>query len=168
MSISDDDSCVGTTAVRPPLSPTHHRMFSDSTITEEGKSPNSFQDALSAMASPLPYGPPRAALSSNDKFTKGGQKLRREESPLNDAAPPTWWDKIVLFYDIWYHRLRTHWVYFVAFLLASIVCCSIAIGWSFRLRTFNIADPDSVNNAVVSCLVALLLERLSRHLIFNV
>ncbi|RDX55062.1 hypothetical protein OH76DRAFT_860630 [Lentinus brumalis] len=139
---------VEATAVRPPLSPTHHRMLSDSTITEEAKSPNSFHDALSAMASPLPYGPSDAALGLNHKFTKNGN-LRREESPSNDTTPPSRWEKIVAYYDVWYHRLRVRWVWFVAFLLVSIVCCSIAIGWSFRLRTFNIADPDSVNNAIV-------------------
>ncbi len=145
---------VETTAVRPPMSPTHHRMLSDSTITEEAKSPNSFHDALSAMASPLPYGPSSAALSLNDKFTKDGN-LRREESPSNDTTRPSWWEKIVAYYDLWYHRLRVRWVWFVAFLLVSIVCCSIAIGWSFRLRTFNIADPDSVNNAIVSATASL-------------
>ena len=59
-------------------------------------------------------------------------------------------------YDLWYHRLRTHWVAFLAVLLSGIVCCSIAVGWSFRLKTFNIADPDSVNNAIVWFLSSML------------
>ncbi len=49
-------------------------------------------------------------------------------------------------YDRWYRRLNSHWILFVAFVLASIVCCSIAIGRSFclnRLKTTNIADADS-------------------------
>lgn len=73
--------------------------------------------------------------------------MRREESPepVPEGGPAMWWDRIVVWYDLWYHRLRFRWPWFLVFLLSTIVCCSIATGWSFRLKTFNIADRDSVN-----------------------
>ena len=141
------------TAVRPPLSPTHHRVLSDSTIAEEPKN-DSFRDALNTLASPLPYEPTSAfTVNSKQAYVNDGEKLRREESPVAEGSksgPPTWWDKIVLLYDLWYHRLKMNWPVFVAVLLTGIVCCSIAIGWSFRLKTFNIADADSTHDSIVS------------------
>ena len=60
------------------------------------------------------------------------------------------WDKLVTFYDIWYHRLKKRSAWVVAFVLCSTVASSIAIGWSFRLKTFNIVNGQDVQDAIVS------------------
>ncbi|KAI0823761.1 hypothetical protein BC628DRAFT_1411501 [Trametes gibbosa] len=52
-------------------------------------------------------------------------------------------------YDIVYYRLRRHWILFCVFILAGTVSCSLAIGWAFRLKTFNTADRDSILDSVV-------------------
>ncbi|EIW63352.1 uncharacterized protein TRAVEDRAFT_112912 [Trametes versicolor FP-101664 SS1] len=44
--------------------------------------------------------------------------------------------------------MKQHWIIFCAVLLAIIVSGSLAIGWAFRLRTFNIADPGSTDSIV--------------------
>ncbi|KAI0780115.1 hypothetical protein C8Q74DRAFT_743742 [Fomes fomentarius] len=130
-------------AVRPPPSPMHNRMFSDSTVIEEAKSPNSFNDTL--VGSPLPYRPTNVTPTLNGRASNISMKDPERGVPHS----PTGWKKMMELYDHWYQRLKSHWILFVAFVLASIVCCSIAIGWSFRLKTFNIADTDSEHNAIV-------------------
>ncbi len=121
-----------------------HRMTSVSTVIEEAKSPNSFHDTL--VGSPLPYQPINATPTSNGRASNISMKDPERGVPHS----PTGWEKMMELYDRWYRRLKSHWILFVAFVLASIVCCSIAIGWSFRLKTFNIADADSEDNAIVS------------------
>ncbi|KAI0374102.1 hypothetical protein BV20DRAFT_1033503 [Pilatotrama ljubarskyi] len=137
------------TSARPPLSPTHNRVRSESTIAEVLPS-NTFQDALSTMvSSPLPYLEKHA--QGNEKGDLKGHDIGsgEDQDDQNKGAVSATWDKIMLYYDLAYHRLKQHWIIFTVFLLTSIVCCSIAIGWAFRLRTFNIADPDSIHNSTV-------------------
>ncbi|KAI1794076.1 hypothetical protein LXA43DRAFT_156755 [Ganoderma leucocontextum] len=137
-------------AVRPPLSPMHHRMLSESTIAEEPKH-NPLQAALASMASPLPYGP-TSAFTVDSKAFEVEEGRSREDCPSVEESKtgrPAWWGRVVQVYDLWYHHLKSKWPFFVVLLLSSIVCCSIAIGWSFRLKTFNIADADSSHNSIV-------------------
>lgn len=59
------------------------------------------------------------------------------------------WLKLTQYYDLVYHRLKQHWVISCVALIATIVGCSLGIGWAFRLRTFNIADPDNMSDSMV-------------------
>lgn len=63
--------------------------------------------------------------------------------------------KVLNYYGIAYHFLKQHWIIFTAFLLSGIVSASIAVGWSFRLKMFNIADSDSTHNAVVGSFLSI-------------
>ena len=143
---------IGETSARPAVSPTHNRVLSDSSVTVEHViSPNRFQDSLTEMvASPLPY---TGLRSPRELDEKGDLKAETtaivdEPEPVGWRASPTW-IKLTLQYDLAYHYLKQRWGFFCAFLLVGIVCCSIAIGWRFRLKTFNIADPDSVHDSIV-------------------
>ncbi|KAH9892519.1 hypothetical protein C8Q73DRAFT_61394 [Cubamyces lactineus] len=143
----------GETSARPALSPTHNRALSNSSVTVEqhNLSPNRFQDSLSEMvASPLPYTGLRSPGESDEKRDLKAETtaIVDEPEPVGWKASPTW-IKLTLQYDLAYHYLKQRWGIFCAFLLVGIVCCSIAIGWRFRLKTFNIADPDSVHDSIV-------------------
>lgn len=140
--------------VRPSLSMHHHPMFSENTIAEDPKR-NSFQVNLAPMVSPLPYGLARAFTPESKASVVEGGKLSLEDSPTfkleeGKSSPPIWWTGFVPRYDSCYDYLKQKWPVYVVLLLSSIVCCSVAIGWSFRLRTFNIADADDSHNSIVS------------------
>ncbi|KAM5530767.1 hypothetical protein V8D89_015574 [Ganoderma adspersum] len=137
-------------AVRPPLSPMYHRMFSESTVGEEPKH-CSFQEVLASMASPLPYGATGAFTMDSEASAVGEGKSREDVLAIeeNKSGQPAWWAEVVVHYDSWYHYLKKKWPVFVVLLLSGILCCSIAVGWSFRLKTFNIADAGNSHNSIV-------------------
>ncbi|KAI0358370.1 hypothetical protein OH77DRAFT_1174662 [Trametes cingulata] len=136
-------------SARGPPSPTHNRIRSESTVVEEVLTPNTFQDALSAMvSSPLPY-LDKTAKGSEKGDLKGPVEEHENEDDESKGAISATWDKIVHYYDVAYYHLKQHWIIFTVFILTAIVCCSISIGWALRLRTFNIADPDSIHNSIV-------------------
>ncbi|KAI0675257.1 hypothetical protein C8Q78DRAFT_1067059 [Trametes maxima] len=145
MSYADDSA-------HPLPSPTHNRVRSESTIAEEVIPPNRFQDALSTIVDlNMPYEHTHAQHVQNGDFKeKGIQRVTEPENATETKIPlsPMWlW--IGDTYDLWYHRLKQHWILFCVLLLAGIVGSSLGIGWRFRLRTFNIADPDSIHNSTV-------------------
>ena len=78
--------------------------------------------------------------------------LERTDSPnqLSPQDSSTWRDEWVRMYDKWYHWLKKRSWWVVAFVLATTVASSIAIGWSFRLKTFNIADGSEAGDSAVS------------------
>ncbi|KAH9858788.1 hypothetical protein C2E23DRAFT_880216 [Lenzites betulinus] len=131
----------------------HNRILSEATISPEVHSPNSLQDAFSTMrSSTLPYTGNHHQQDVDEKGMYKGPHAsvseQRESSPETSVKVGTWL-KITTYYDVAYHKLKQHWILFCIFLLAGIVSCSLAIGWAFRLKTFNIADPDSILDSIV-------------------
>ena len=74
-------------------------------------------------------------------------------SNTDTKSSPQWWLQLVDIYDKWYHRLKQHSPWVVTLVLCCIITCSVAIGWSFRLKTFNIADKSSIDDSVVSAII---------------
>ncbi len=108
------------------------------------------------VTSPLPYTGTNARGDVDEKGMFKSPQISHAgaESGMGEDKGPTGaamaaWVKIAYYYDLAYHRLKQHWIIFCVLLLAGIVSCSLAIGWAFRLKTFNIADPDSINDSIV-------------------
>lgn len=107
------------------------------------------------VTSPLPYTGTSARGDVDEKGMFKSPQISQAggESGADEGKVPTGvmaaWVKIAHYYDLAYHRLKQHWIVFCVFLLAGIVSCSLAIGWAFRLKTFNIADPDSIHDSIV-------------------
>ncbi|OJT15756.1 hypothetical protein TRAPUB_4304 [Trametes pubescens] len=76
---------------------------------------------------------------------------KRLAGPAPPRERPRWQarSKIAYYYDLTYHYMKRHWIIFCAVILATIVSGSLAIGWAFRLKTFNIADPGSMAHSIV-------------------
>ncbi|OJT15754.1 hypothetical protein TRAPUB_4302 [Trametes pubescens] len=130
----------------------HHRP----TIPREAHTPDSFRDEFCTMVnSPLPYTGIHTQRDVDEKgMFKSPQILQAGgESDTTERTGPraveTAWVKIAHYYNLAYHRLKQHWKIFCVVLVAAIVSCSLGIGWAFRLRTFNIADPDSIGDSMV-------------------
>lgn len=110
------------------------------------------------VTSPLPYTGTSARGDVDEKGMFKSPQISQAggESGADEGKVPTGlmaaWVKIAHYYDLAYHRLKQHWIIFCVFLLAGIVSCSLAIGWAFRLKTFNIADPDSIHDSIVRLL----------------
>lgn len=75
-----------------------------------------------------------------------GTDMTKRKDP---TAIGTAWLKLRHYYDLVYHRLKQHWIISCVAVIATIVGCSLGIGWAFRLRTFNIADPDNMSDSMV-------------------
>ncbi|KAL1939859.1 hypothetical protein VTO73DRAFT_9559 [Trametes versicolor] len=143
-------------SARPPLSPTNNHVRSEPSAPQLVQTPDSFRDEFCTMVtSPLPYTGTNARGDVDEKGMFKSPQISQAggESGADDGKVPTGvmaaWVKIAHYYDLAYHRLKQHWIIFCVFLLAGIVSCSLAIGWAFRLKTFNIADPDSIHDSIV-------------------
>ncbi|OSD06806.1 hypothetical protein PYCCODRAFT_1463966 [Trametes coccinea BRFM310] len=136
-----------------PTLPTHNRVVSDATLNAvDEMSPNRFEDALSAMQSTsLPYSGPQLTQDEKSDYQKSPNLVQSAEpEPIEPEGKwAKMWFKLMYKYDIWYYYLKQRWPLVCALVLTIVVCLSVAIGWCFRLKTFNIADPDSFHNAVV-------------------
>lgn len=136
----------------------HNRIRSEPVVPELVQTPDSFRDEFCTMVtSPLPYTGTNAqgdvdekGMFKNPRISQAGGESGTDEGNLKGpTGAMAAWLKIANYYDLAYHRLKQHWIIFCVFLLAGIVSCSLAIGWAFRLKTFNIADPDSITDSIV-------------------
>ncbi|KAI8993081.1 hypothetical protein BD414DRAFT_514125 [Trametes punicea] len=102
--------------------------------------------------SPLPYQGTDKHAGVDEKGNFKNAKIAQVEEPESYEVNGRWeamWLELKFKYDIVYHYLKLHAPLVCATVLALVITASIAIGWRFRLRVFNIADPDSFDNAIV-------------------
>ncbi|KAL1939858.1 hypothetical protein VTO73DRAFT_9558 [Trametes versicolor] len=144
-------------SARAPSSPIYHRIRPDFTIPREVQTPDPFRDEFCTIGdSPLPYAGIHTRRDVDEKGVFKGVQIiqvhgiRTDTTKRKDPrAIGVAWLKLTQYYDLVYHRLKQHWVISCVALIATIVGCSLGIGWAFRLRTFNIADPDNMSDSMV-------------------
>ncbi len=136
----------------------HHRIrSSEFTVPREFQIPDSFRDEYhtTVISSLPPYADTHALRDVDDKnMSKNPRMLQaagrsgttERKAPVASKATGS---KIAYYYDLTYHYMKRHWIIFCAVILATIVSGSLAIGWAFRLKTFNIADPGSMAHSIV-------------------
>ena len=77
------------------------------------------------------------------------QKEPSEDSISMNERIKGWAQRLAVYDTKYYHWLKDRSPWVVAFVLCLIVGCSIGVGWSLRLKTFNIADGAEMHDAVV-------------------
>ncbi|KAI0630294.1 hypothetical protein C8Q77DRAFT_253278 [Trametes polyzona] len=136
--------------VLPP--PASSRTHSQYNMYAEAVTPNSSQDVFTTSHMSLPFSGPHHRRGADEKSV-----LRRPEGVHSGAAATREGRgrrsrmrlKLVHYYDLVYYRLKQRRILFCSLLIAGIIGSSLGIGWAFRLKTFNIADPDNMHNSIV-------------------
>ncbi|KAI0745820.1 hypothetical protein C8Q76DRAFT_42158 [Earliella scabrosa] len=96
-----------------------------------------------ASTSSLPYDP-----SSASTMTLADKEEEEEKSGRGDSHAGGK-NLFMRWYRVARRKLRSHAALFLGILFAGIVACNIAVGWSFRLTTFDISDGDVIESAIV-------------------
>lgn len=139
------------------MSPIYHRIRPDFTIPREVQTPDPFRDEFCTIGdSPLPYAGIHTRRDVDEKGVFKGVQIIQVDGIRTDTtkrkdprATEATWLKLTHYYDLVYHCLKQHWIISCVVVIATIVGCSLGIGWAFRLRRFNIADPDNMSDSIV-------------------